>query len=97
MVRMLDPNEILGFLSSLLTRIDKTEHPAAYVLALSSLAHSKLVYGDMVGTKTDIDACSKILDDLDGVETNVNAAYYGVAADYYKVTNFLRTRARHES
>ncbi|KAG9005667.1 26S proteasome regulatory subunit [Tulasnella sp. JGI-2019a] len=79
-----DPNEILAFLSSLLSRIDKAAHPAAYVLALSSLAHAKLVFGDMVGTKTDVDACSTILDDLDGVEPNVNAAFYGVAADYYK-------------
>lgn len=75
----------MGFLSSLLSRIDKTEHPAAFVLALSSLAHAKLVFGDMIGTKTDIDACSKILDDLDGVEKNVSASFYGVAADYYKV------------
>lgn len=69
----------------MLSRIDKKDHPAAHVLALSSLAHAKLVFGDMVGTKTDIDECSKILDDLDGVDPNVNAAYYGVAADYYKV------------
>lgn len=82
----IEPNEILAFLSSLLSRIDKAEHPAAYVLALSTLAHAKLVFGDLVGTKTDIDACSTILDDLDGVEQNVNAAFYGVAADYYKVS-----------
>lgn len=43
------------------------------------------MFGDMAGTKVDIDECAKVLDDLDGVEPTVHAAYYGVAADYYKV------------
>lgn len=81
-----DPNEILQFLSALLSRIDKSSSPAAYILAVSSLAHAKLVFGDMIGTKADMDECSKILDDLDGVETNVSAAFYGVSADYFKVS-----------
>ena len=33
-----------------------------------------------------MDAAWKILDDLDGVDPAVNAAYYSVAADYYKVS-----------
>jgi len=32
-----------------------------------------------------MDTAWKVLDTLDGVENSVNAAYYGVAADYYKV------------
>ena len=32
-----------------------------------------------------MDEAWKILDSLEGVENAVNAAYYGVAADYYKV------------
>ncbi|KAG8908979.1 26S proteasome regulatory subunit [Tulasnella sp. 403] len=79
-----DPNDILSFLSSLLSRVDKTVSAPAYVLALASLAHAKLVFGDISGTKKDIDECQKVLDDLDGVEPNVSAAYYGVAADFYK-------------
>jgi 26S proteasome regulatory subunit N9 len=43
------------------------------------------VFGDVEGTKTDMDAAWKILDTLEGPENSVNAAYYSVAADYYKV------------
>lgn len=57
------------------------------MLLLSAIAHAKLVYGDLEGTKTDMDAAWKVLDALEGVEGTVNAAYYGVAADYYKVNN----------
>lgn len=32
-----------------------------------------------------MDAAWDVLDRLDGVENGVRAAYYGVAADYYKV------------
>ena len=32
-----------------------------------------------------MDKAWKVLDDLDGVDPAVNAAYYSVAADYYKV------------
>ncbi|KIJ47234.1 hypothetical protein M422DRAFT_59530 [Sphaerobolus stellatus SS14] len=79
-----DPTTHLNFLTSLLSRINKTESPEAYVLVLSTLAHAKLLYGDLLGTKTDIDEAGKTLDDLDSVDTSVNAAYYSVSADYYK-------------
>jgi 26S proteasome regulatory subunit N9 len=45
-----------------------------------------LLYGDIEGTKADMDEAWKILDSLETVENNVNAAYYSVAADYYKVS-----------
>jgi 26S proteasome regulatory subunit N9 len=54
-------------------------------LVFSTLAHAKLLFGDLEGSKTDIDAAWKILDNLDGVDNSVNGAYYRVAADYYKV------------
>lgn len=79
-----DPNAILEFLSSLRSRIDQSTDAAAYILALASLAHAKLAFGDLVGTKTDIDECLKLLDNLEGAERIVSAAVYGVAADYYK-------------
>jgi 26S proteasome regulatory subunit N9 len=44
----------------------------------------KLLYVDLEGTRSDMDAAWKILDTLENVESGVNAAYYGVAADYYK-------------
>jgi 26S proteasome regulatory subunit N9 len=83
----LDPAVHLAFLVSLLSRIDVETSKEAHVLLLATIAHAKLLYGDLDGTKTDMDAAWKILDHLSGVDNGVNAAYYGVAADYYKVNN----------
>ncbi|CAE6440579.1 unnamed protein product [Rhizoctonia solani] len=79
-----DPNAILTFLSSLLERISKEKSREAWILLVSSIAHTKLIFGDLAGTKVDLDECQKLLDDLDGVEPSVHAAYYEVAADYHK-------------
>ncbi|KAI5993264.1 hypothetical protein EDD15DRAFT_2267270 [Pisolithus albus] len=79
-----NPQTQLSFLTSLLSRIDTEKSKEAHVLLLANIAHAKLLYGDLVGTKTDMDAAWKILDQLDGVDNAVNAAYYRVAADYYK-------------
>jgi 26S proteasome regulatory subunit N9 len=79
-----DLNDIMPFFQSLISRISKTDAPDAYVLLLASLAHAKLLFGDMEGTKTDMDECGKMLDDLDSVAPHVPAAYYSVAADYHK-------------
>jgi len=64
--------------------VSKLQQQEAHVLLLATIAHAKLVYGDVEGTKTDMDAAWKVLDTLEGVDNGVNAAYYGVAADYYK-------------
>ena len=61
------------------------------MLLLANIAHAKLVYGDLEGTKKDMDAAWKTLDQLEGVDNAVNASYYRVAADYYKVTESSRT------
>jgi hypothetical protein len=66
--------------------VSKLQQQEARVLLLATIAHAKLVYGDVEGTKADMDAAWKVLDDLEGVDSGVNAAYYGVAADYYKVS-----------
>lgn len=58
------------------------------MLLLASLARAKLLYGDVEGTKADMDRAWKVLDaELagSGVDAGVNAAYYSIAADYYKV------------
>lgn len=83
-----DPAQHIAFLTDL-SRIDTDASPEAYVLLLATLAHAKLSYGDIEGTKTDIDAAWKNLDELSGVENSVNAAYYSVAADYYKASLHL--------
>lgn len=80
-----DPQAQLGFLSALLSRIDADKAKEAYVLLLANIAHAKLVYGDLEGTKKDMDTAWKTLDQLEGVDNAVNASYYRVAADYYKV------------
>lgn len=36
-----------------------------------------------------MDSAWKVLDQLSGVDNAVNAAYYGLAADYYKVTSLI--------
>ncbi|KAI0246668.1 hypothetical protein BJV78DRAFT_1252599 [Lactifluus subvellereus] len=79
-----NPAQHLEFLTDLLSRIAQDQSPDAHVLVLSRLAHAKLLFGDLEGSKTDIDAAWKILDNLDAVENTVNGAYYRVAADYYK-------------
>ena len=84
-----DPQAHLAFLISLLSRIDTATSKEAHVLLLASIAHAKLLYGDLEGTKSDMDAAWKILDTLEGVDNGVNAAYYGVGADYYKVATFF--------
>ena len=38
-----------------------------------------------------MDAAWKVLDELSGVDNGVNAAYYSIAADYYKVSFFRRS------
>ncbi|KAH7911865.1 hypothetical protein BJ138DRAFT_1149655 [Hygrophoropsis aurantiaca] len=79
-----NPQTQLAFLTSLLSRIDAEKSQEAYVLLLANIAHTKLVFGDLEGTKTDMDKAWKTLDQLEGVDTSVNASYYKVAADYYK-------------
>ena len=80
-----DPSDHIGFLSDILSRIDKDKSQEAYVLLLATIARAKLVFGDIEGTKADMDAAWKVLDELSGVDSGVNAAYYSIAADYYKV------------
>ncbi len=60
----------------------------AYVLSTMETAHYKLINKDMEGCKAAIDECEKALEQLSGVETIINASFYRVAADYYKVKKF---------
>lgn len=58
---------------------------------MATIARAKLLYGDLEGTKTDMDKAWAVLDRLEGVDNGVNAAYYEVAGDYYKVRFLLFT------
>jgi 26S proteasome regulatory subunit N9 len=91
-VVQIDPEKHTTFLTSLLARIDEKQSPEAHVLLLANLARAKLLYGDVEGTKKDMDKAGKILDEEltgSGAEPAVNAAYYSIAADYYKVRSYL--------
>lgn len=83
-----DPSDYIGFLTDIVSRIDKDKSQEAYVLLLATIARAKLIFGDIEGTKADMDAAWKVLDELSGVDSAVNAAYYSIAADYYKVISF---------
>ncbi|KDQ08980.1 hypothetical protein BOTBODRAFT_37509, partial [Botryobasidium botryosum FD-172 SS1] len=79
-----EPDKLLVFLTTVLARIPASKAPEANVLLLSSIAHAKLLFGDMDGTKVDLGVAGRLLDDLSDVESSVRAAYYSVAADYFK-------------
>lgn len=57
---------------------------------MATIARAKLIFGDIEGTKADMDAAWKVLDELSGVDSGVNAAYYSIAADYYKVMSISK-------
>jgi 26S proteasome regulatory subunit N9 len=93
-MRAADPERHVTLLSDLLTRLDaQGAPPAARALLLSARARAKLLYGDADGTRTDMDAAWAVLDGDGGVGVApaVTAAYYGVAADYYKVRRLPTT------
>ncbi|KZT37197.1 hypothetical protein SISSUDRAFT_1048854 [Sistotremastrum suecicum HHB10207 ss-3] len=77
-----NPQTHVTFLTELLERI---KEPQANALLLATVAHAKLLYGDLEESKKDIDKCAKALEDLPSVEKSVNAAYYSAAADYYRM------------
>ncbi|KAJ7254220.1 hypothetical protein C8J57DRAFT_1518843 [Mycena rebaudengoi] len=81
-----NPQTHSTFLMSHLTRItyapSNSKSEEANVLLLATFARAKLLYGDVEGTKTDMDKVWAVLDRLEGVDNGVNAAYYQVAGDY---------------
>lgn len=76
--------EAIVFLDALVEKVDVPESRDAYVRANMERAHHKLRLGDMEGTKSAMDECAKVLDNLPAVENQINASFYGVCADYYK-------------
>lgn len=75
----------MTFLESLTERVSTPETQDAFVLATMETAHFKLLLGDMAGTKTAMETCGKIVEAMDAVDRGVNASYYRVSGDYYKV------------
>ena len=81
----------LAFLTALLSRIDIEKSKDAHVLLVATIARAKLLYGDLEGTRAEMEKAWSVLDTLDDVESGVNAAYYGLAADFYKVSIYFLT------
>lgn len=83
-----NPQTQLEFLTSLRPRLSKNAQDGpAGVLLLATIAHAKLMYGDVEGSKTDMDEAFKKLEEVSegpDMEAGVRAACYGVGADYYK-------------
>ncbi|KAM6493081.1 hypothetical protein JOM56_011215 [Amanita muscaria] len=79
-----NPQVHLAFLTALLSRIDIEKSKDAHVLLVATIARAKLLYGDLEGTRAEMEKAWSVLDTLDDVESGVNAAYYGLAADFYK-------------
>ncbi|PPQ82776.1 hypothetical protein CVT25_009271 [Psilocybe cyanescens] len=82
--RAIEQPKSATFLSSLLARIDGATAPEAHVILLTAIAQVKLLFNDQQAAKKDIDAAGALMEALDSVENGVNAAYYRVAADYWK-------------
>jgi 26S proteasome regulatory subunit N9 len=76
----------LPFLVSLKDRIPVAEHPQAHALVLVTLAHAKLLFSDVLGSRADLEEAGTLLEGVDGVDRSVSAAYYEVKADYHKVS-----------
>ena len=51
-------------------------------------AHYKLIINDIEGCKAAMEESEKILDDLPETEPVINASFYRVSANYYKVINY---------
>jgi 26S proteasome regulatory subunit N9 len=82
----IDPKESLAFLSPFAVKL-KGEKGAvdAFVLMSMEVAHYKLLTGKIEECKLDIDECEVALEKLNTTDPIINASYYRVAADYYKV------------
>jgi len=52
-------------------------------------AHYKLIINDIEGCIASMDECEKILDDLPEIEPVINASFYKVSADYFKVNKLI--------
>lgn len=72
-------------MESLSTKVSTPDTQEAFILATMETAHFKLLLGDMAGTKEAMEQCGKIVEAMDSVERSVNASYYRVSGDYYKV------------
>ncbi|KAG8797762.1 26S proteasome regulatory subunit [Serendipita sp. 411] len=85
----------LKFLIALKDKIPVAEHAQAHAYVLASLAHGKLLFADVLGSRADLEEAGKLLEGVDGVDRSVNAAFYEVKADYHKLKGEYAPYYRH--
>ncbi|GAA5900747.1 hypothetical protein JCM8208_004601 [Rhodotorula glutinis] len=79
-----DGNLAVSFLDTLLPSLDTPETREAYVLVRMERGHFKLLLGETEDAKEAMDACEKLLDQLDSVDLAVHGSFYRVSGDYWK-------------
>lgn len=82
-----DPKQALVFLSDHALKLKTNEDEQdAFALATIETAHYQLLVGQIDACKVSIKTTEKILATLSTVSSSINASFYRVSADYYKIT-----------
>jgi 26S proteasome regulatory subunit N9 len=82
-----DPKAALSFLETQKLKLkDDKNAQDAYALATMETAHYHLVAGDLATCKSAIAESEKIIEALHSVAPSINATFYRVSADYYKIS-----------
>ncbi|ANB12217.1 proteasome regulatory particle lid subunit RPN9 [Sugiyamaella lignohabitans] len=80
-----DSGEALQFVSNIVDKVNSPESVDAYIYAQIELARVKLSLQDLEGAKTLLDEASKSLDSVIANSNIINAAYYAVSSEYFKL------------
>lgn len=89
LIRFIDDQERLSFLTELAKKVNKPASQDAYVYALVAASDVKLRLQDFSGAREDLNIAESILDTFDSVETEVHASFYRTNASYYQVISCL--------
>jgi 26S proteasome regulatory subunit N9 len=82
-----DPTKALEFLTPLLDQLKDEPHSQdAYALILAESSLYKLKLQQLEDCKEGLKACEKVLEGLTSSDPIINASFYRVSADYYKVS-----------
>lgn len=85
--KQLNPKAALELLEKQAAKLaSEADSQDAVALLVMEAAHYKLVVGDVQGCKAAIKRCEKILEGIAAVAPSINATFYRVSADYYKIT-----------